>query len=56
MDCEGYVWEEYVVAYLKPVPQYLPGPGRDADRSFPSSAEVKNAWSCTSIYTYVLMA
>jgi hypothetical protein len=24
-------------------------PGREADRSHPSSAEVKNEWSCTSI-------
>jgi hypothetical protein len=37
---------------------YLPSgvkrPGREADHSPPSSAEVKNAWSYTSTPTYVL--
>jgi hypothetical protein len=31
-------------------------PGREADHSPPSSAEVKNAWSCTSTPQYVFMA
>jgi hypothetical protein len=31
-------------------------PGREADHSPPSSAEVKNAWSYTSIPQYVFMA
>jgi hypothetical protein len=31
-------------------------PGREADHSLPSSAEVKNAWSCTSTRQYVFMA
>jgi hypothetical protein len=31
------------------------GPGREADHSPPSSAEVKNAWSCTSTHPYVFM-
>jgi hypothetical protein len=30
--------------------------GREADHSPPSSAEVKNAWSCTSAPQYVFMA
>jgi hypothetical protein len=30
--------------------------GREADHSLPSSAEVKNAWSCTSAPQYVFMA
>jgi hypothetical protein len=30
-------------------------PAREADNSSPSSAEVKNAWSCTSTHQYVLM-
>jgi hypothetical protein len=28
----------------------------EADHSHPFSAEVKNAWSCTSIPLYILMA
>jgi hypothetical protein len=31
-------------------------PGREADHSFPSTAEVKNAWSYTSTLPYVFMA
>jgi hypothetical protein len=31
-------------------------PGGKADHSSPSSAEVKNAWSCTSTPPYVFMA
>jgi hypothetical protein len=31
-------------------------PGRQADHSPPSSAEIKNAWSYTSVPPYVLMA
>jgi hypothetical protein len=31
-------------------------PGREADHSPPSNAEVKNAWSCTSTPQYVFMA
>jgi hypothetical protein len=31
-------------------------PGREADHSPPSSAEVKNVWSYTSIPEYVFMA
>jgi hypothetical protein len=37
----------------------LPGVRRqehEADHSPPSSAEVKNAWSCTYIATYVVMS
>jgi len=30
--------------------------GREADHSSPSSAEVKDAWSCTSTTQYALMA
>jgi len=30
-------------------------PGRKADHSIPSSAEVKNAWSCTTTPQYVFM-
>jgi hypothetical protein len=30
--------------------------GREADNSRPPSAEVKNAWSCTSTLPYVYMA
>jgi hypothetical protein len=48
----------------QPPIQWVPGapspgvkrPGREADRSPPSSAEVKNAWSYTSTPQYVLMA
>jgi hypothetical protein len=44
--------------------QWVPGdlslglkrPGREADRSPPSNAEVKNAWSYTSTPQYVFMA
>jgi hypothetical protein len=38
---------------------FTPGvkrPGRKADHSPPSSAEVKNTWSYTSTNTYVFMA
>jgi len=31
-------------------------PGRETDQLPPSSAEVKNTWSCTSIPLYVFMA
>jgi hypothetical protein len=31
-------------------------PGREADHSFPSRAEVKNEWSYTSTPQYVFMA
>jgi hypothetical protein len=31
-------------------------PGREADHSFPSSSEAKNAWSSTSTSQYVFMA
>jgi hypothetical protein len=31
-------------------------PGREADLSPPSSAEVKNAWSCTATRQYFFMA
>jgi hypothetical protein len=30
-------------------------PGREAEHSHPSSAEVKNTWSYTSTYLYVFM-
>jgi hypothetical protein len=48
----------------KPPIQWVPGalslgvkrPGREADHSPPSSAEVKNAWSCISTPQYVFMA
>jgi hypothetical protein len=50
-------------AHLAPYPMgtrgSFPGvkrPGREADHSHPSSAEVKNAWSYTSIPQYVFMA
>jgi hypothetical protein len=44
--------------------QWVPGslslgvkrPGREADHSLPSSADVKNAWSYTSTPQYVFMA
>jgi len=44
--------------------QWVPGslflevkrPGREADRSSPSGAEVKNAWKYTSTPQYVFMA
>jgi len=31
-------------------------PGHEADHSPPSSAEIKNAWSCTSTPPYIFMA
>jgi hypothetical protein len=34
----------------------IKGPGREADHSPPSNAEVKNAWSYTSTPQYVFMA
>jgi hypothetical protein len=48
----------------QPPIQWVPGalflgvkrPGREADHSLPSSAEVKNAWNYTSIPQYVFMA
>jgi len=48
----------------QPSTQWAPGaltpeekcPGREADRSLPSSTEITNAWSCTSIPQYVFMA
>jgi hypothetical protein len=48
----------------QPPAQWVPGvlslgvklPGREADYSPPFSAEIKNAWSCTSIPQYVFMA
>jgi hypothetical protein len=48
----------------KPPMQWVPGifslgvkrPGRESDHSTPSSAEVKNAWSCTSTPQYVFTA
>jgi hypothetical protein len=48
----------------QPLIQWVPGslslgvkrPGREADHSLPSSAEVKNAWSYTSTPQYVFMA
>jgi hypothetical protein len=48
----------------QPPIQWVPGalslgvkrPGREADHSPPSSAEVKNAWSYTSTPQYVFMA
>jgi hypothetical protein len=48
----------------QPPIQWVPGalslgvkrPGREADHSSPSSAEVKNAWSYTSTPQYVFMA
>jgi hypothetical protein len=48
----------------QPPMQWVPGalslgvkrPGREADHSPLSSAEVKNAWSCTSTPQYVFMA
>jgi hypothetical protein len=47
----------------QPPIQWVPGtlslgikrPGREADHSPPSSAEVKNAWSCTSTPQYAFM-
>jgi hypothetical protein len=47
-----------------PLIQYVPGalsvgikrPGREADHSPPSSADVKNAWSYTSTPQYAFMA
>jgi hypothetical protein len=49
---------------IQPPIQWIPGalslgikwPWREADHSPPSSAEVKNAWSCTSNPQYVFMA
>jgi hypothetical protein len=38
------------------ISQGLKRPRREADHSPPSSAEVKNAWSCTSTHQYVFMA
>jgi hypothetical protein len=48
----------------QPPIQWVPGtlslgikrPGREADHSPPSSAEVKNAWSYTSTLQYVFIA
>jgi hypothetical protein len=48
----------------RPPIQWIPGslspsfkrPGREADLSLPSSAEVKNAWSYTTTPPYVFMA
>jgi hypothetical protein len=48
----------------QPPIQWVPGalslgvkwPGREADHSPPSSAEVKNSWSCTSTPQYAFMA
>jgi hypothetical protein len=48
----------------QPPIQWIPGalslglkrPGREADHSPPSSAEVKNAWSYTSTPQYVFVA
>jgi hypothetical protein len=44
--------------------QWVPGPdslgvwwpGREADDSLPSGVKVKNAWSYTSIFPYMIMA
>jgi hypothetical protein len=36
--------------------QGIKRPGREADQSHPSSAEVKNAWSYTFTPSYVFMA
>jgi hypothetical protein len=53
-----------MVPYKKGRIQWVPGPlslgikrpGREADHSPPSSAEVKNTWSYTSTPQYVLVA
>jgi hypothetical protein len=47
------------VSYLVGTRDSFPGvkrPGREADHSPPSSAEVKNTWSCISTPKYVFMA
>jgi hypothetical protein len=52
------------VGPIQPPMQWVPAaltpgvkrPGREADHSPPSSAEVKNAWRYTSIPQYVFMA
>jgi hypothetical protein len=52
------------VGPTQPHIQWVPGalalgvkrPGNEADHSPPSSAEVKNEWSCTSTPQYVFMA
>jgi hypothetical protein len=52
------------VGPTQPPIQWVPGvlslrvkrPGREADHSPPSSAEVKNAWSYTSTPQYAFMA
>jgi hypothetical protein len=55
---------ETALGPTQPPIQWVPGalslhvkrPGREADYSPPSSAEVKNAWSYTSIPHYVFMS
>jgi hypothetical protein len=52
------------LGFTQPPIQWVPGvlslgvkrPGREADHSHPSSAEVKNAWSYTSTPQYVFLA
>jgi hypothetical protein len=48
------LYVEYIASY--PMGIGGPFPGREADHSPPSSAEVKNAWSYTSTPPYVFMA
>jgi len=52
------------LGHTQPLIQRVPGalpwgvkrPGREADHSFPSSAEARNAWNYTSTPQYVFMA
>jgi hypothetical protein len=47
------------LGHTQPPIQCLPGvkwPGRESDHLSPASAEVKNAWICTSTPPYVFMA
>jgi hypothetical protein len=39
--------------YLGALSPWVKCPGRECDHSSPSSAKVKNAWSCTSTHPYI---
>jgi hypothetical protein len=67
LDDRGFESREGLGIFLfstQPPIQWVPGalslgtkrPGCEADHSPPSSAEVKNAWSYTSIPQYTFMA
>jgi len=55
-DFSFFITSRPALGPIHPAIQWLPGPlspeikrsGREADHSHPSSAEVENAWSCTS--------